>query len=71
MRALIDNNEASKFKIMLAEEYQPSNKKKTSSHKCFAITNFKEGSLTKYETIPFFDSVPSPIENFQGRQQEM
>lgn len=40
-------------------------------HKCFPLTKFKEGTLTKHETVPFFNSIPSAVENFKGRQQEM
>ena len=40
-------------------------------HKCYPITKFKEGSLTKIGNVPFFDEIESSIDKFKGRQQEM
>lgn len=71
IRTLINNNEASKFKIMVCDNVELPGSKKASQHKCFPIAKFKEGTLTKYDTIPFFDCFPASVENFKGRQQEM
>ena len=65
IRILINAGEADKFMFFVND--LENNKK----HKCFPITNFKEGTLTKHETVPFFNSIPSIVENFKGRQQEM
>lgn len=40
-------------------------------HRCHALTNFKEGGLIDMNDKPMFDSNPSNVEGFIGRQQEM
>jgi Mrp family chromosome partitioning ATPase len=40
-------------------------------HQCYALTNFKEGGLMNMDHLPIFDSNPSNVEGFIGRQQEM
>lgn len=71
IRTLINNGEANKFILLVNDNLDASGAGNKRKHKCFPITNFKEGTLTKHETVPFFDSIPSRVENFKGRQQEM
>jgi hypothetical protein len=40
-------------------------------HKCFPVSHLKEGKLTKIEPSLLYDSVPSVIDDFKGRQEEM
>ena len=69
IRTIIDNNEASKYQLLISDQYKGSFDKK--EHKCYPIANSKEGTLIKYGNESFFNSIPSPIENFKGRQSEM
>ncbi|CAI2383959.1 unnamed protein product [Moneuplotes crassus] len=66
IRTLINATEANKFLILINE-----NANKNKKHKCFPISKLKDGNLTKIGKMPLFDSVPSIVENFRGRQQEM
>ncbi|CAI2386882.1 unnamed protein product [Moneuplotes crassus] len=70
IRIIIDNNEAAKYRLLIADEHFMKDKKKN-QHRCYPITKFKKGNLCKYETLPFFDIVPSPVAHFKGRQSEM
>ena len=69
VRTLYNNSEASKYILMVNNKLQATGKGKKNSHKCFPITEFKEGSLRKEGTVPFFDIVPSRDEGFKGRQK--
>ena len=71
IRRLINVSEASKYKMMISETITINGKTKKCEHKWFPIINFKEGKLTKTEVAPIFDWIPSNVECFQGRQQEM
>ena len=73
---VINSTEASKFMLLIQEYdqwesvYNP-NSGSTKKHRCYALTNFKEGKLTCMDNKPMFDSNPTNVEGFIGRQQEM
>lgn len=68
IRSLINNGEANKFLLLVNEKDE---KGAAKEHKCFPIAKFREGTLTKHEKVPMFDSIPSSVDSFRGRQQEM
>ena len=73
---VINTTEASKFMLLIQEHdhwditYNP-NSGAAKKHRCYALTNFKEGKLVNMDSKPMFDSNPSNVEGFIGRQQEM
>jgi hypothetical protein len=71
VKFLINASEAHKFKLIVSDALQTPNSKNPKPHKCFPIPSTVEGTLTKLGHIPFFDTIPSNVEHFQGRQQEM
>ena len=66
---VINANEANKFMLLIQPE---KNKRKAiSCHQWNAISNFKEGVLRCLDKKAIFNSIPSKVEGFVGRQQEM
>lgn len=61
---VINQTEADKFMLLIQQTHP-------SKHKCYALTNFKQGQLTSINGQPLFQSHPSNVEGFIGRQQEM
>ena len=76
---VINSTEASKFLLLIQDDTNQKdkidiygrNKKRKQAHKCYALTNFREGSLINIDDKPLYDSNPSNVEGFIGRQQEM
>ena len=76
---VINSTEASKFMLLIQDDKNKKdeidiygrNKKQKQAHKCYALTNFREGSLINTDDKPLYDSNPSNVEGFIGRQQEM
>lgn len=67
IKKVINGTEANKF-LLLKQGEKGS---RSSPHQCYALSNFQVGSLTTVDHIPVFDAVPSNVEGFVGRQQEM
>jgi nucleoside-triphosphatase THEP1 len=65
---VIGSNEANKFLLLIQPE---KSYRSTDSHKCNILSDFKNGGLTSMDHKPLFDSIPSNVEGFVGRQQEM
>ena len=66
---VINATEANKFMLLIQPE---KNKRKAiSCHHWKAISNFKEGVLRCLDKKAIFNSIPSKVEGFVGRQQEM
>lgn len=57
--------------MLVNDNSELKNNKKYKKHKWFPITKFNDGKLVKYEQIPIFNSLPSLVDHFRGRQQEM
>lgn len=64
MKNHCSESEASKFLCLYPEEG-------TRVHKCFPLVNSREGILVEQINKPMFDFVPTLVEKFIGRQQEM
>lgn len=64
--------EANKFLLLLPSDIKSKTKAKSESkHFCSELINFKEGTLKCLDKKPLFDCIPSNVEGFIGRQQEM
>lgn len=74
---VINPAEASKFMLLIQEDdgcsIDPYGRSKSAKnkHRCYPLANFKEGELSDMNDKPMFDSNPSNVEGFIGRQQEM
>jgi hypothetical protein len=72
---VINAAEASKFMLLTQDSDNCDDfygfKSSAKKHKCYALTNFKEGELISMSDKPMFDQNPSNVEGFIGRQQEM
>ena len=65
---VINASEACKFLLLIQPDAKTGSIEK---HICYSLTDFKEGKLSSMDKIPIFDSIPSNVEGFIGRQQEM
>lgn len=71
VRRTVNVTEASKYKLKISEVYKKG-RKTPCKHKCFPILNFKKGGgFVKFDQEPMFNCIPSKIECFEGRTQEM
>jgi len=74
---VISKSEANKYLLLIQDKegntinFYTGEKIVQNKHKCHALTNFKEGGLLDMNEEPMFDSNPSNVEGFIGRQQEM
>lgn len=67
---VINATEANKFVLLVQPEKRVKGRQ-ARGHQCKAISNFKEGTLKCLDHKATFDSIPSKVEGFVGRQQEM
>lgn len=65
---VINASEANKFLLLIRND---SDDEHSWEHTWYSISNFKPGALTNIDYKPVFDSVPSNVECFIGRQQDM
>jgi ATP-dependent Clp protease ATP-binding subunit ClpA len=63
---VINAHEANKFLLLTQEGKHQHNK-----HRCYELSNFSDGCCKNVDDPPIFDSIPSNVECFIGRQQEM
>ena len=71
VKTLYTAAESSKYMLLVNEKMNSSQKGKKFKHKCFPIAKYNEGRLTKIGTQPVFNSIPSNVDKFRGRQQEI
>ena len=67
---VINSSEASKF-ILLIQDKDTQFFRAKNSHKWYALSNYQPGVLTNIDNKPIFDSNPSNVDCFVGRQQDM
>jgi len=67
---VINGTEANKFVLLVQPERRVKGRP-LQGHQCSALSNFKAGTLRCADKKPVFDSIPSNVEGFVGRQQEM
>ena len=67
---VINASEANKFKLLIQDRNGCSFNYKD-CHKWYALSNYQPGLLTNIDSKPIFDSNPSNVDWFVGRQQDM
>ncbi|CAI2386420.1 unnamed protein product [Moneuplotes crassus] len=71
IKSLFSSFEASKYLLFVNDRFPIPNTKNKFEHKCFPVLNLKPGKMTNLTKTPIFNQIPSMIENFSGRQEDM
>jgi hypothetical protein len=72
IRTFFTPSEANKYILLVNKKSEMKGKrKKKLEHKCYPISKFNEGGLTKEESQVFFSKIPPKDDHFIGRQQEI
>ncbi|CAI2368691.1 unnamed protein product [Moneuplotes crassus] len=71
IRKVFNSTEANKFLLLTQQSKSGSQLEDDKHHKCHALANFKQGTLVSMNEQTMFESHPSNVEGFLGRQREM
>jgi energy-coupling factor transporter ATP-binding protein EcfA2 len=69
---VINSSEANKFLLLIhGKDNFGLDPMTPCTHKCYCLSNLQPGSVINIDEKPVFDSIPSNVECFIGRQQDM
>ena len=71
VKNVINGSEANKFILLIQGQDNTNGDISDYCHKCYGFSNFNHGQLTNIDSKPIFDLIPSKVEWFIGRQQDM